>query len=168
MRKFFLIITYIVRRPGTNKAQLLHRIRLRKFTPQAPLAVIFVRESDWQKDYQMTVAHDDLYAQSWNTNFGPNPFEDGPPDYTQNNDNVQYVPIEVPENYHLPSLKFPEKGGESSVVQPTESEEENHEEIPQEICDDEVEVSQKTPKEKTPDLQTKKTKPKKPHCKKNP
>ena len=71
---------YIVRRLGTNKTQLLHRIRLRKFTPQAPLADIFVRESDWQKDDQMPVAHDYLYAQSWNTNFGPNPFEDSPPD----------------------------------------------------------------------------------------
>ena len=65
---------YIVRRLETNKTQLLHRIRLKKFTPQAPLANIFVRESDWQKDDQMPVAHDDLYAQSWNTNFGPNPF----------------------------------------------------------------------------------------------
>ena len=34
---------YIVRRLGTNKTQLLHRIRLSKFTPQAPLADIFVR-----------------------------------------------------------------------------------------------------------------------------
>ena len=35
------------------------------------------------------------------------------------------------------------------MEQPTESEEENHEEIPQEICDDEAEVSQKTPNENT-------------------
>ena len=60
---------YIVRRLGTNKTQLLHRIRLRKFTPQAPLADIFVRETDGQKDDQMPIANDDLYAQSWNTNF---------------------------------------------------------------------------------------------------
>ena len=53
---------YIVRRLGTNKTQLLHRIRLRKFTPQAPLADIFVRETDWQKDDQMPIANDDLYA----------------------------------------------------------------------------------------------------------
>ena len=45
----------------------------------------------------------------------------------------------------------------SPVEQSTENEEENHEEIPQEICDDEVEVTQKTPEEKTPDLQTQKT-----------
>ena len=146
---------YIVRRLGTNKTQLLHRIRLRKFTPQAPLADIFVRESDWQKDNQMPVAHDDLYAQSWNTNFGPNPFEDGPPDYTSNDDDVEYVPIEIPDNNHPPSLKFPEKGGGSPVEQPTENEEENHEETPQEICD-EAEATQKTPNENTPEIQTQK------------
>ena len=33
---------YIVRRLGTNKTQLLHRFRLRKFTPHALLADIFV------------------------------------------------------------------------------------------------------------------------------
>ena len=88
---------YIVRRLGTNETQLLHRIRLRKFTPQALLADIFVRESDWQKDDLMPVAHDDLYAQSWNTNFGPNPFEDSPPDYTQITDDIEFVPVEVPE-----------------------------------------------------------------------
>ena len=79
----------------------------------------------------MSVAHYDLYAQSWNTNFGLNPFEDGPPDYTLNNDDVEYVPIEIPDNNHPPSLKFPEKGGGSPMEQPTENEEENHEEIPQ-------------------------------------
>ena len=97
---------YIVRRLGTNKTQLLHRIRLRKFTPHAPLADIFVRETDWQKDDQMPVAHDDLYAQSWNTNFGPNPFEDSHPDNTQDTDAVEYVPVDAPENNHPPPSNF--------------------------------------------------------------
>ena len=70
---------YIVRRLGTNKRQLLHRIRLRKFTPQAPLADIFVRETDWQKDNQMPIEHDNLYAQSWNTSFDPNSFKENLP-----------------------------------------------------------------------------------------
>ena len=69
---------YTVRRLGTRKTQLLHRICIRKFTPQSPLADIFVQETDWQKDNQMPIDHDDLYAQSWNTNFGPNTFEDNP------------------------------------------------------------------------------------------
>ena len=80
---------------------------MRKFTPHAPLADIFVRESDWQKDDQMPVAHDDLYAQSWNKNFGPNPFEDSPPDNTQDTDDMEYVPVDALENNHPPSLGFP-------------------------------------------------------------
>ena len=127
---------------------------MRNFTPQAPLADIFVRESDWQKDDQKPVTHDDLYAQSWNTNFGPNPFEVSPPDYTQTTDDIEYVPVEGPENNHPLSPKFPQNSGGSSVEQPTGSEEENHEEIPQEIHDNETKISQKTTKEKTPDLQT--------------
>ena len=150
---------FIVRRLGTNKTQLLHRIRLKKFTSQAPLADIFVRESDWQKDDQIPVTHDDLYAQSWNTNFGPDPFEESPPDYTQVTDDIEYVPVEVPENNHPPSPKFSENSGGSSVEQTTEREEENCDENLQEIQDEESEISQKTPKENTPET---------PHCKKNP
>ena len=130
---------------------------MRKFTPQAPLADIFVRETDWQKDDQMPVAHDDLYAQSWNTNFGPNPFEDSPPDHTQNTDDIEYIPVEVPENNHPPSPKFPKSSGGSPVEQSTEPEEENHDDIQQEIQDEEPEVSQKTPKEKTQETQIQKT-----------
>ena len=84
---------YIVRRLGTNKTQLLHRIRLQKFTPRAPLADIFVRETDWQKYDQMPIANDDLYAQSWNTNFGSNPFDDGPSEYSQDTEDTEYTPI---------------------------------------------------------------------------
>ena len=72
---------YLDRRLGTSKTKLLHRIRLQQFTSPAPIAIV-VRETDWQKDDQIRVAHDDFHAQSWNTNFGPNPFEDNPPDYT--------------------------------------------------------------------------------------
>ena len=56
------VLSNNIRRLGTNTMQLLHRIRLRKFSPQAPLADIFVRETDWQKD-TMPIANDDLYAQ---------------------------------------------------------------------------------------------------------
>ena len=48
---------YNVRRLETNKTQLLHRIGLGKFTSQAPLADIFVRETDWQKDDQISYSN---------------------------------------------------------------------------------------------------------------
>ena len=71
---------YIVRSLGTNKTQLLHQIRPWKLTPQAPLAEIFVPKPDWQKYNQIPAAHDDFYAQSSNTSFGPNQVEDNTPD----------------------------------------------------------------------------------------
>ena len=65
----------------------------------------------------MRVAHDDFFAQSWSTNFGPNPFNDNPPDYTQNTADIQYVPMEAPPNNHPPSLVFPKiSGGRGSPV----------------------------------------------------
>ena len=104
---------YIVRRLGTNKTQLLHRIRLRKLTPQAPLADIFVRENDWQKADQMPITNDDLYAQSWNTNFGSNPFDDGPSEFSQNTDYTEYITIQTPE-YNRPPYSGP-----SRIVEPS-------------------------------------------------
>ena len=94
---------YIVRRLGTNKTQLLQRIRLRKLTPQAPLADIFVRETDWQKDDQMPIANNDLYAQSWNTNFGSNPFDDSPSENSQNTEDTENTPIQIPHDNRPPS-----------------------------------------------------------------
>ena len=117
---------YIVRRLGTNKMQLLHRIRLRKFTPQAPLADIFVRETDWQKDDQMPLANDDLYAQSWNTSFGSNPFEDGPSEFPLDAEDAVYTPIQIPEGNHPPSPGSSKNSGGSPVEQTTELND-NHE-----------------------------------------
>ena len=145
---------YIVRKLGANKTQLLHRIRLRKFTPQAPVADIFVRESDWQKDDQISVAHDDLYAHSWNTNFGPNPFLENPPERSLNDDDVEYVLCQVSKNKHPPSRDISKTSGGSSVEQTTDLEEENYDEIPQETHSYEVNSPQKdkntTPEKKNP------------------
>ena len=148
---------YIVRRLGTNKTQLLHRIRLRKFIPQAPLADIFVRETDWQKDDQTPIANDDLYAQSWNTNFGTNPFEDGPSEFSQDTDNAEYAPIQIPDDNHPPSPESSKNGGGSPVEQTTEPERENNENL-RETHDDEIENPQKTQNDKnnTPQIDTQK------------
>ena len=164
---------YIVRRLGTNKTQLLHRIRLRKFTPQAPLADIFVRETDWQKDDQMTIANDDLYAQSWNTNFGANPFDDIPSDAIHNTEDTEYVPIQIPDNSRPPSPVSSKNSGGSPVDQTTEPDQNhgNHaDEIPQQSNDDNN--TQKTRKDvnNATDNDNQKTpeNSQNPHCKKNP
>ena len=106
---------YIVRRLGTNKTQLLHRIRLMKFTPSAPLAKNFVRETDWQKDDNIIVTHDDLYAHTWDTNFGADPFDTELPDNEQD-DIQEYVPIN-----HPPSIEISKNSGGAPVEQTTVS-----------------------------------------------
>ena len=162
---------YIVRRFGTNKTQLLHRIRLRKFTPQAPLADIFVQETDWQKDDQMPITNDDLYAQSWNTNFGSNPFDDGPSEYSLNTEDTEYIPIQIPEENRTPSPGS-SKNSEGSPVEQTTEPDENHEnEIPQQIIED-AQSTQKIQKMQIFHLMMISKKPQKihkiPHHKKNP
>ena len=127
---------YIVRRLGTNKTQLLHRIHRRKFTPQAPLADSFVCETDRQKVDQIPTANDDLYAQSWNTNFVSNPFDDGPSEYPQDTEDTEYIPIQIPEDNHPPSPGTSKIRGGSPVEQTTEPEEKYANETPQQINGD--------------------------------
>ena len=60
---------YIVRRINTNKTQLLHRIRLKKFVPNQPLEDNF-REQRMQPDEEIVIPQDDLYVRTWETDFG--------------------------------------------------------------------------------------------------
>ena len=108
---------YFLRRLGTNKTQLIHQIRLIKFTPSAPLANNFVRETDWQKSGTIVVTHDDLYAHTWDTNFGINPFDTEIDSF--DTDTQEYVPIK-----HPPSLEISKNSGGAPVEETTVSNEE--------------------------------------------
>ena len=131
---------YIVRRLGTNKTQLLHRIRLRKYIPQAPLADNFVRETEWQKEDTL-ISQDDLYAHTWNTSFGPSHFDTTLENCDQQEDTVDYEPISQPEIYCPPAHNnFENSGGipaeqpavnneEPQLIEKTPSENESHEPI---------------------------------------
>ena len=59
---------YIVR-INTNKTQILHRIRLKKFVPNHPLDDNF-REQQLQPYEEIAIPQDDLYTVTWETNFG--------------------------------------------------------------------------------------------------
>ena len=56
---------YLVRKIGSNKTQILHRMRLRQFTPRQPIPDIPVTPREWQPDPEVTIKHDDLYARAW-------------------------------------------------------------------------------------------------------
>ena len=56
---------YLVRKIGTNKTQILHRMRLRQFTPRQPIPDIPITPREWQPDPEVVITHDDLYARAW-------------------------------------------------------------------------------------------------------
>ena len=56
---------YLVHKTGTNKTQILHRMRLRQFTPRQPIPDIPITLREWQPDPEVINKHDDLYASAW-------------------------------------------------------------------------------------------------------
>ena len=63
---------YIVRKLNSNKTQILHRIRLRKYEPNTDLRDIRP-EGNLQQDDEIVTPQDDLYVITWETNFGEFP-----------------------------------------------------------------------------------------------
>ena len=59
---------YVVRRLNTNKTQVLHRIRLEIFAPNAPLEDEY-QEEKLQLNEEMIIPQDDLYTISWAVDF---------------------------------------------------------------------------------------------------
>ena len=83
---------YLVRRIGTNKTQVLHRMRMRQFTPSQPPADITVRPQGYKSDPEVSLNHDDLYARAWEYDFEQ-------PVFDAENDNVappnsQEIPVQ--------------------------------------------------------------------------
>ena len=56
---------YLVRKIGTDKTQVLHRMRMRQFTPRQPPADIRVNPHECKPDPEVSINHDDLYARAW-------------------------------------------------------------------------------------------------------
>ena len=66
---------YLVRKIGTKKTQLLHRMRMRPFTPRQPPADITVKPHEYKSDPEVSLYHDDLYARAWEYDFEPPIFD---------------------------------------------------------------------------------------------
>ena len=65
---------YIVRKINTNKTQILHRIRLRKFVPNTPIEDSY-SDTQLQPDNEIIIPQDDLYSLAWEIDFGNTPFQ---------------------------------------------------------------------------------------------
>ena len=68
-------INYLVRKLGTNKTQVLHRIRLRSFTPRQPIPDVQTTAQEWKRDPKVIIKHDDLYARAWESQYGAPTFD---------------------------------------------------------------------------------------------
>ena len=93
----------------------------------------------------MPIANDDLYAQAWTTNFGSNPFDDCPSEYSQNNETTEHTPIQIPDDNHPPAPGSSKNSGGSPVEQTTKPNKNHQNEIPQQNIENDI---QNTP-EKT-------------------
>ena len=60
---------YLVRKIGTNKTQVLHRMRMRQFTPRQPPADITVKPQEYKSDPEVSLNNDDLYARAWECDY---------------------------------------------------------------------------------------------------
>ena len=101
---------YLVRKIGTNKTQILHRMRLRQFTPRQPLSDITVTQREWQPDPEVVITRDDLYARAWECEYEEPVFDSdhnnlatpSPPEITvrseQAADEMRNTPGITPEN----------------------------------------------------------------------
>ena len=65
----------MVRKIGTNKTQILHKMRLRQFKPRKPIPDIPVTPREWQPDPEMIIKHDDLYARAWECEYDKSIFD---------------------------------------------------------------------------------------------
>ena len=60
---------YLVSKIGTNKTQVLHRMRMRQFTPHQLPADITVKPQEYISDSEVSLHHDDFYARAWEYDF---------------------------------------------------------------------------------------------------
>ena len=60
---------YLVRKIGTNKTQVLHRMKMRQVTPHQPPADITVKPQEYKSDPEVSLNHDDLYARAWECDY---------------------------------------------------------------------------------------------------
>ena len=54
---------------------MLHRTRLRQFTPRQPIPVLQIRPREWKPDPEVIIKHDDLYARAWESEYEKSIFD---------------------------------------------------------------------------------------------
>ena len=70
-------LNYLVRKIGTNKTQVLHRMQMRQFTPRQTLADIRITRQEWKPDSNVSLKQVDLYASAWECEYEQPIFDAG-------------------------------------------------------------------------------------------
>ena len=83
---------YLVRRIGTNKTLVLHRMRMRQFTPRQPPVDITVKPQEYKSDPEVSLNHDDLYARAWECDYEQPIFDAENDNATPSN--LQEIPVQ--------------------------------------------------------------------------
>ena len=83
---------YLVRKIGTNKTQVLHRMRMRQFTTRQPPADKTVKPQEYKSDPEVSLHHDDLCAKAWEYDF-EQPIFDADNDKSEP-PNLQEIPVQ--------------------------------------------------------------------------
>ena len=68
---------YLVRKLGTNKTQIFHRMTLRLFTPRQLIPDAHTTPREWKPDPEVIIEHDDLYARLWESEYETPTFDNG-------------------------------------------------------------------------------------------
>ena len=107
-----------MRKLNTNKTQILHRIRLRKYSPEKPPEDNY-QVTQWQTDDIIVVPQDDLYTIAWEAKFGGHLF-DMPIIYTDPNAiDFDESHTQGPDTVIVPRFYFHDPGdGQNREIQP--------------------------------------------------
>ena len=103
---------YLVRKIGTNKPQVLHRMRMRQFTPCQPPADITVKPQEDKSDPEVSLNHDDLNARAWEFDFEQPIFD------AENDNEAPTKPQEIPVQSDFSTEEMRNTPGELHVCSP--------------------------------------------------
>ena len=103
---------YLVRKIGNNKTQVLHRMRMRQFTPRQPPADITVKPQEYKSVPEVSLNHDDIYARAWECDYEQPIFE------AENDNAAPPNSQEIPVRSDFSSEEMRNEPGEPHVCSP--------------------------------------------------
>ena len=101
---------YLVRKIGISKTRVLHRMRMRQFTPRQPSVDLRIEPPEYKPDPDVSLKHDDLYARAWEYDFEQPIFEAEKNNAAPPNPHESQVQTDIPtgELKNTPGISYEE------------------------------------------------------------